>query len=113
MSHLDNIINRKAKGWRNITMKEFDRDIRELQMEYKCRKEESDWLIKIREDLSDIEFPPGVHEYAIAKPEGIYQMAMELKKQYNILKDGLNQIAEHKNTLYGAIAQSTLNKVKQ
>ncbi|MEM5592853.1 hypothetical protein AAHH67_15795 [Niallia circulans] len=88
MSHLDNIINRKPKGWRNIAMKEFDRDIRELQMEYKCRKEESDWLIKIREDLSDIEFPPGVHEYAIAKPEGIYQMVMELKEELLAYREG-------------------------
>lgn len=113
MSKLENILNRRPKRWFNVTRIEFERDIKELQMEYKYRKEESDWLIRIREDLGDVEFLPGVAEYAIAKPEGIYQMVMELKKQNNILKDGLDQIADHKNTLYGAIAQSTLNKVKQ
>jgi len=42
-------------------------------------KECTDWLVKIREDLSDVSFQPGTVEYAIASPEGIYEMVMELK----------------------------------
>src|SRR5690606_30159756 len=40
----------------------------------------TDYLIKIREDLSDVSFQPGTLEYAVANPEGIYNMTMELKE---------------------------------
>lgn len=36
-----------------------------------------------------------------------------LEKENKLYKTALEQIADHKNTLYAAIAQSVLNKVKQ
>ncbi|MBD1379135.1 hypothetical protein [Metabacillus arenae] len=59
---------------------EMIREIKELQQENKDYKECTDWLLKIREDLSDVDFQPGTPELAIASPEGIYQMVMELKQ---------------------------------
>lgn len=111
MEKLEQILRRKPRKWSNVTIKDFDRDLRMLQQECKDAMEDSKWLIKIREDLSDVKFKEGTSEYAIAKPEGIHLMVMELKEQVNHYKQGLEQVAEHKNTLYGAIAQKALDEV--
>ncbi|MGM7720585.1 hypothetical protein [Metabacillus sp. Hm71] len=54
--------------------------VEELNQENKGLKECEDWLVKIREDMPDIEYLLGTVELAIAKPEGIYEMVMELKQ---------------------------------
>ncbi|WP_263117589.1 hypothetical protein [Bacillus subtilis] len=54
-------------------------------------KEESDVLLKIRNNLQ-VEFSPGVDEYAIACPMGIYEMVMELQNMYLAATDGFSII---------------------
>ncbi|MCY9308880.1 hypothetical protein MOF23_07835 [Bacillus inaquosorum] len=54
-------------------------------------KEESDALLKIRNNLQ-VEFSPGVDEYAIACPMGIYEMVMELQNMYLDATDGFSVI---------------------
>lgn len=54
-------------------------------------KEESDVLLKIRNNLQ-VEFPPGVDEYAIACPMGVYEMVMELQNMYLDATDGFSLI---------------------
>ncbi|WP_299831473.1 hypothetical protein [uncultured Metabacillus sp.] len=80
MSNIEELLNRRPKRWVNLSIKEFERDIEHLQNEIKDLRESEDWLVKIREDLSDIEFTPNTLTFAVAKPEGIYEMVMELKQ---------------------------------
>src|SRR5690606_18370056 len=49
------------------------------QWELEHYKECTDYLIKIREDLSDVSLPQHVFDYSVNCPEGIYLMVMELK----------------------------------
>ena len=43
-SQIQNILNRSVRGWRNITLKEFERDIKWLQSEVKKLNSENDYL---------------------------------------------------------------------
>lgn len=88
MSNIQELINRKPGKWGNVSIKEFNRDIKHLQEECKYLMEESDYLIKIRDDLSELEFEPGTKEFAVAKPEGIYKMVMELKEELLAYREG-------------------------
>lgn len=92
MPDIEELLNRKPSKWSNLSIKEFERDIKHLQNEVKFTRESEDYLIKIREELSDIEFKPGTLDYAVAKPEGIYLMAMELKQLHLDLVSALREI---------------------
>lgn len=77
----------------------FEDSFRDLD-NFEDYKEESEWLLKIRDGLSDIEFPSGVLEYSIANPEGIYLMVMELRKMYEQLQK------ENKHKYYDGYAMA-------
>jgi hypothetical protein len=97
MERLQELLNRRPNRWGNLTIKEFERDIRLLQEAANINKDNeecTEWFLKIREDL-DVDFPPGIAEYSITKPEGIYEMVMELKRMFNSTVDALREIDIH------------------
>lgn len=60
-------------------LREVERNYNEIEMDHKLYKECSDWLLKIRDELSAVSFPEGMAEYSIATPRGIYEQVKHLK----------------------------------
>lgn len=59
MVNIDELLNRKPKGWRNITLKEFERDIKVLQDSIKMHKsaiaEDDETKIRLVEKIDQYE----------------------------------------------------------
>lgn len=80
----------------------------ELREENKHLKECEKWLVKIREEAGSQEHPPGVLEYAIAEPEGIYDIVVYLISQNQRYKEALEEIRNEASSYMGNSAAHRL-----
>lgn len=76
-----------------LTSEEYKRLIQQAERVQELEESEK-WLVKIREMICDEDYSPGVLEYAVSCPEGMYDMVKELYDHFQKLEEQLYESEE-------------------
>ncbi|WP_368900717.1 hypothetical protein [Oceanobacillus oncorhynchi] len=77
--------------------RQLENDIRKYKTENNRLQESENCLVEIRELISDIEYPPGFLEEAIANPEGVYGLSRVLFERYSLLTMAVEGVLKYKH----------------